>query len=79
MYGTPQINLPTKSSLQHTLRLQTRTQNLNTLYVDLAKAKGEALVNMDVYQLGKETSSAGLSPFSTFYCVKYFFAHEYEN
>ena len=29
MYGTPQINLPTKSSLQHTLRLQTRAQNLN--------------------------------------------------
>ena len=29
MYGTPQINLPTKSSLQHTLRLQMRAQNLN--------------------------------------------------
>ena len=29
MCGTPQINLPTKSSLQHTLRLQTRAQNLN--------------------------------------------------
>ena len=29
MYGTPQIKLPTKSSLQHTLRLQTRAWNLN--------------------------------------------------
>ena len=29
MYGTRQIKLPTKSSLQHTLRLQTRAQNLN--------------------------------------------------
>ena len=29
MYGTPQIKLPTKSSLQHTLGLQTRARNLN--------------------------------------------------
>ena len=29
MYGTPQITLPTKSSLQHTLGLQTRARNLN--------------------------------------------------
>ena len=28
-YGTPQIKLPTESPLQHTLRLQTRAQNLN--------------------------------------------------
>ena len=32
MYGTPQIKLPTKSSLQHTLGLQTRAQNLNKNY-----------------------------------------------
>ena len=32
MYGTPQIKLPTKSSLQHTLRLQTRARNLNNNY-----------------------------------------------
>ena len=29
MYGTPPIKLPTKSSLQHTLGLQTCAQNLN--------------------------------------------------
>ena len=29
MYGTPQIKLPTKSSLQHALRLQTCAQHLN--------------------------------------------------
>ena len=29
MYGTPQIKLPTKSSLQHTLGLQTRARKLN--------------------------------------------------
>ena len=29
MYGTPQIKLPTKSLLQHTLGLQTSAQNLN--------------------------------------------------
>ena len=32
MYGTPQIKLPTKSSLQHTLGLQTRARNLNKNY-----------------------------------------------
>ena len=32
MYGTPQIKLPTKSSLQHTLGLQTCAQNLNKNY-----------------------------------------------
>ena len=29
MCGTPQIKLPIKRSFQHTLRLQTRAQNLN--------------------------------------------------
>ena len=32
MYATPQIKLPTKSSLQHTLGLQTRSRNLNKNY-----------------------------------------------
>ena len=33
MCSTPQIKLPTKSSLQHTLKLQTRAQNLNSYCV----------------------------------------------
>ena len=33
MCSTPQIKLPTKSPLQHTLKLQTRAQNLNNYCV----------------------------------------------
>ena len=32
MYGTPQIKLPTKSLLQHTLGLETHARNLNNNY-----------------------------------------------
>ena len=56
MCGTPQIKLPTKSSLQHTLRLQTRAQNLNKKLLrdngryDAAKKKF-ALVPAGSYEL----------------------------